>query len=134
MMPMPPEIPQELKERIMRRVYRTWFLKHAAPLLALELALVVGVAAGVLAQISIRHILLNALDSSAGAWAFVKFFVSNFFVKSIQSRLLVAVYLILAAFSLRDIANALRRLRGLAADELLPFLANGNPPKSLRVF
>ena len=134
MIPMPPEIHQELKTRIMRRVYRAWFLTHVAPLLALELALVVGVAAGVLTQISLRHILLNALGSSADVWAFVKFFISNFFVKSIQSRLLVAVYLILAAFFIRDIGNALRRLRGLASDELLPFLANGNPPKALRVF
>lgn len=118
----------------MRRVYRTWFLKYVAPLLVLELALVVGVAAGVLTHISLRHILVNALGSSAGAWAFVKFFISNFFVKSIQSRLLVAVYLILAAFFIRDVGNALRRLRGLASDEFLPFLANGNPSKALRVF
>lgn len=131
---MPREIHPELKKSIMRRVYRAWFVRHVAPLLALELVLVVGVAAGVLTQISLRHILLNALDSSAGVWAFVKFFISNFFVKSIQSRLLVAVYLILAVFFIRDVQNARRRLRGLASGELLVSLANGNPSRAFRVF
>lgn len=121
----------DFKRRIMRRVYRLWFFRHVAPLLAVEFMLLAGVAAGVLAHISIRDILLNALASSADVWAFVKFFIANFFIKSIQSRLLVAVYLILAAFFIRDLRSAFGRLWG--ADELVPFPAGGNRGGALRV-
>lgn len=127
-------ISRELKQRTMRRVYAVWFWRSVAPLLAVEAALIVGVAAGVLAHISLRHILLNALAASSDAWAFVKFFVSNFFVKSIQSRLLLAVYAALLLLFARDIRSAVRRMRGLDAGDFLSFaLAGGNRPRSTRV-
>jgi len=111
----------ELKRKIMRRVYALWFWRSVAPLLGVELVLVVGVAAGVLAHISLRHILLNAISASDGLRAFIQFFVDNFFVKSIQSRLLFGVWLAVMAFFLRDLLSTLGRLRaarpgkGLAA-------------------
>lgn len=114
-----------LKKRIMQRVYAVWFWRSVAPLLAVEFILLIGVAVGVLTHISIRHIMLNALQASANVQAFIMFFVNNFFVKSIQSRLLVAVYLVLVVFFARDIRNALRRLKGLGKDELLVALAEG---------
>ena len=123
----------ELKTRIMRRVYGIWFWKGVAPLLAVEAILLVGVAVGVLTHVSLRAVLLNALSASADAWAFVKFFVSNFFVKSVQSQLLVAVYLAFLAFFARDIRNAVRRLKGYGTDELLPFALLGNQRRSGRV-
>jgi len=110
----------DLKKRIMRRVYAVWFLRSVAPLLGAEIVLLVGVAAGVLTHISVRHILLNALAASEGGRSFVQFFIDNFLVKSIQSRLLLALYLVLAAFFIRDLSSVLGRLRqagrgGLAA-------------------
>ncbi|MDP3727089.1 MAG: hypothetical protein Q8R35_00430 [bacterium] len=113
------------KKRIMRRVYGIWFWRSVAPLLAVEAILLVGVAVGVLTQISLRHILLNALAASSGLAAFVKFFVSNFLVKSLQSQLLVAFYAAFLGFFARDVWNAVRRLKG--ADAMLPTLtAAGN--------
>lgn len=120
----------ELKARIMRRVYGMWFWKGVAPLLAVEAILLLGVAVGVLTHVSLRAILLNALSASADAWAFAKFFVSNFFTKSIQSQLLVAVYAALLALFARDIRNAVRRLKGYGADELLPIALLGNQRRS----
>ena len=119
----------ELKRRIMRRVYGIWFWKSVAPMLAVEAVLLVGVAIGVLTQISVRHILMNALAASSDVIAFIKFFASNFLAKSLQSRLLVAVYFAFAGFFARDIWNAARRFKG--ADELLPaVLMGGNRRRS----
>ena len=109
-----------LKQRVMRRVYTIWFWKSVAPLLAVEGILLVGVTAGVLTQISLRQIFLNALASSDGLQAFVQFFVDNFFVKSMQSRLLAVAYLALGAFFARDIANAIRRRSAAAAEFFAP--------------
>lgn len=106
-----------LKERTMRQVRRIWFFRRVAPLLAVELVLLAGVAGGVLTQVSLRNVLLNALGSSADAWAFAKFFISNFFVKSIQSQLLVAVYAVLMAFFVRDLRSSFKRF-GAGREEL----------------
>ncbi len=115
----------DLKRRIMRRVYAVWFWKSVAPLLAAEAVLLAGVAAAVLTQISVRDIMLNALQASSGIATFAKFFAANFFIKSLQSRLLVAVYFAFAGFFARDVWNAVRRLRG--ADAFSPAaLAFGN--------
>lgn len=100
-----------LKARIMRRVYVVWFWRNVAPLLAVEAILLVGVALGVLTHISLRHIFLNAFSASADTRSFVQFFVDNFFVKSIQTQLLVAVYAALIAFFIRDLRSARRRLQ-----------------------
>lgn len=121
-------IPGELKRRIMRRVYGIWFWKSMAPMLAVEAILLVGVAAGIMTQISMRHILLNALAASSDVVAFIKFFASNFLAKSIQSRLLMAVYFALAGFFARDVWNVIRRLKD--ADELLPVMLLGNRRRS----
>lgn len=112
-------ITTDLKQRIMRRVHVIWFWKSVAPMLAVEALLLVGVAIGVLTQISPKAILVNALSASSGVWAFAKFFISNFLVKSMQSRLLAAVYLAMAGFFLRDIASAFRRLKGYGSGMLL---------------
>ncbi|RJQ37144.1 hypothetical protein C4552_01395 [Candidatus Parcubacteria bacterium] len=117
-----------LKQRVMRRVYTVWFWKSVAPLLAVEGVLLVGVAAGVMTQISLRQILLNALAASDGLTAFVQFFVDNFFVKSMQSRLLVIAYLAIGAFFARDIRNALAR-RSAAFEEFLSPLAISVPSR-----
>ncbi|OHA08638.1 MAG: hypothetical protein A3B37_01850 [Candidatus Sungbacteria bacterium RIFCSPLOWO2_01_FULL_59_16] len=115
----------ELKRRIMRRVYGIWFWKSVAPLLAVEAVLVVGVAVGVLTHISVRQILLNAFQASDGAAAFAQFFIDNFFVKSIQSQLLVAVWAVLLAFFVRDARHALRRRSADIAD-FMSLVAAGN--------
>lgn len=115
----------DLKRRIMRRVYGIWFWKSVAPLLAVEAVLIVGVAVGVLTHISVRQILLNALQASDGVRAFAQFFVDNFFVKSIQSQLLVAVWAVLLAFFVRDARNALRR-RSIDLADFLALAAAGN--------
>ncbi len=117
-----------LKSRIMRRVYAVWFWRSVAPLLAVEFVLLAGVSAGVLAHISVRHILLNALNASSGAQSFVQFFIDNFFVKSIQSRLLFLAYLVIVAFFIRDIRSALRRLGRPRMEELASALAPGGHP------
>ncbi len=91
------------KTRTMRRIYRVWFLRRAAPLLSIELALLAGVLAGVLAYISPRQILLNAHQPSSGLSSFVQFFIDNFFVKSIQSRLLLAMWLGFMVYVIRDL-------------------------------
>lgn len=124
-------INRNLKQRIMRRVYMIWFWKSVAPMLAVEALLLVGVAAGVLTQISVKAILVNALAASSDVWAFVKFFISNFLVKSMQSRLLVAVYLVLAGFFLRDVASALRRLKGYGSEILLSAALSRNRSTNL---
>ena len=103
---------EALKRRTMRRVYTVWFWRSVAPLLAVEFVMLAGVAAGVLAHVSVRHIAANAFSASADLPSFVRFFVDNFFVKSIQSRLLVAAYLLLAVFFVRVIRAALRRVGG----------------------
>ena len=100
-------------------------------MLAVEFILVSGVAVGVLAHISIRHIALNALNASSGLQSFFQFFIDNFFVKSIQSRLLVAVYVVMLAFFGRDIRNAFRRMPGLGKGGLLRALTIGANPKAL---
>ena len=94
-------------------------------MLAAELVLLVGVAVGVLTHISLRHILLNALQASADVAAFFQFFIDNFFVKSIQSQLLVATYAVLAAFFVRDIRHALRRLFTGDKGDFLAVLTTG---------
>lgn len=116
---MPTTLPSDLKNRIMRRVYFVWFSRNVLPLLAVELVLLVGVVAGVFTQISVKHVLLNAITASDGALAFLLFFVDNFFVKSIQSQLLVAVWAVLGVFFLRDIRASLRRLRSIGWEELV---------------
>lgn len=113
-----------LKERTMRQVRRVWFFRRVAPLLAVELALLFGVAGGVLTQISLRNVLLNALGSSADAWAFAKFFISNFFVKSTQSQLLVAVYAVLMTFFVRDLRSSVKRF-GAGREELTALILTG---------
>jgi len=95
-------------------------------MLAVEVVLLSGVAVGVLTHISIRHIMLNAISSSSGTEAFVRFFIDNFFVKSIQSRLLVAMYLVLAVFFVRDVYATLGRARAGSRGELLRALALGD--------
>ena len=120
----------ELKRRIMRRVYALWFGRSVAPLLAVEFVLLAAVAAGVLAHISVRHIAMNAITASADVTAFIKFFISNFFVKSIQSRLLFGLYLVFLVFFARDIGYAFRRLKGASADELLAAGGNRRPGRS----
>ena len=122
---------ERLKKRIMRRVYAVWFLRSVAPLLAVEFVLLSGVAVGVLAHISIRHIALNALAASSGLQSFLQFFIDNFFVKSIQSRLLAAVYVAMLAFFGRDIASAIKRMKGFGQDGLLRFLAIGKNRRAL---
>ncbi|MEK9147962.1 MAG: hypothetical protein AAB650_00835, partial [Patescibacteria group bacterium] len=92
-----------LKNRIMRRVYAAWFLKSVAPLLAVELILLIGVMIGVLTHISVKNILINALNSSSGIRAFIQFFISNFLVKSVQSQMLAAIYVVLITFFIRDL-------------------------------
>ena len=109
----------DLKKRIMRKVYFMWLWKSVAPLLAVEVILLLGVGLGVLTHISLKNILLNAISSSADFRAFIVFFVNNFFVKSIQSRLLVVAYLAVAFFFGRDLRNALRRLGRAGTEELL---------------
>lgn len=115
-----------LKRNVMRRVYAVWFLRRVAPMLALELALVVGVAVGVLTHISPRAILLNALAASSGLFDFVQFFIDNFFVKSIQSRLLAAAYAVILAFFIRDFQSSLRAFRPSGHGLLAP-LQPGRP-------
>lgn len=100
----------EMKKRIMRRVYGVWFWKHVAPVLAVEFILLAGVAVGVFTHISVRNILVNALEASADARAFIQFFINNFFVKSIQSQLLVFAYAAIAVFFARDLRRAWKRL------------------------
>ncbi len=126
-------IDRDLKRRIMRRVHAIWFWKSVAPMLAVEALLLTGVAVGVLTQISPKAILVNALAASSDAWAFVKFFISNFFVKSLQSRLLVALYLVMAGFFLRDAMRALSRLREYGRELLLPSALSGNRRRSSEV-
>lgn len=118
-----------LTKRIMRRVYVIWFWKSVAPLLAVEVILLLGVAVGVLAHISLRNILINALNASSGVGDFLQFFISNFFVKSIQSRLLVAVYGTLVGFFIRDLVSAVKRAKIAAKEDysiLLPVAGNQN--------
>lgn len=122
---------ERLKKRVMRRVYAVWFLRSVAPMLAVEFVLLSGVAVGVLAHISIRHIAINALAASSGLQSFFQFFIDNFFVKSIQSRLLAAVYIAMLAFFGRDIRNAFRRMSGPGKDGLLRSLAAGANPQAL---
>jgi hypothetical protein len=100
-----------LKTKIMRQVYLTWFWRQVAPLLAVEAILVVGVLVGVLANISLRSILMNALAASDSIKAFLQFFVDNFLLKSIQSKLLLASFAALAFFFVRDLRNTLRKLK-----------------------
>ena len=109
---------EQFKARIMRRVYAVWFCKQVLPLLLTEFILIAGVGIGVITQISIRQILLNALQASSNAWAFVMFFVSNFFVKSVQSRLLLVAYGVIVGFFVRDLRSAFRRLRSLGVQDL----------------
>jgi hypothetical protein len=116
----------ELKKRIMRRVYATWFLRSIAPLLAVEVLLLGGVAVGVLTHISLRSILMNALSASGDIRAFVMFFVNNFFIKSIQSRLLVVAYLVVAFFFARDLRNAVRRFGNVSGDFMASLAIMGN--------
>ena len=103
---------QQLKARIMRRIYAIWFWRRAAPMLGVEAVLVVGVLVGVLSHISIPNILANAFHASADIGAFIKFFISNFFVKSAQSQLLVAAWGALIGFFIRDFVAAFRKIRG----------------------
>ena len=111
--------PNPLKKRIMRRIYAIWFFKSVAPLLAVEFILLSGVAIGVLTHISLRNIIINAFNASSGVRDFIQFFIDNFFVKSVQSRLLVAVYGALIGFFIRDFASALKRARKVINEDAL---------------
>ena len=115
-----------LKRTIMRRVYAVWFLRRVAPGLALELVLVIGVAVGVLTHISPRAILMNALAASSGLFDFVQFFIDNFFVKSIQSRLLAAAYAVILAFFIRDFRSSLQVLKSSGYGLRTAALASGS--------
>lgn len=99
-----------LKTKILERVWWIWFWKRAAPLLAIESTLVLGVFVGVLSHISLRSILLNALSASDGLRSFVQFFIDNFFVKSIQSRLLLALWFGFLIYVVRDARSVFKRL------------------------
>lgn len=112
-----------LKKRIMRRVYAVWFLKSIAPLLAVEFILLSGVAIGVLANVSLRNVMINAFNASSGVQDFLQFFINNFFIKSVQSRLLVAVYGALLGFFVRDFVSALRRMKGALKEDVLAALS-----------
>jgi len=114
----------ELKGRIMRRVYAVWFWRSVAPFLAVEAVLLLGVAAGVFSQISPRQILFNALSASSGVFDFAQFFIDNFFVKSIQSRLLAVLYVVVAGLFARDLWRV-RRKFVLGGSEALAFLPFG---------
>lgn len=112
-----PSLPEtNLKKRILHRVYWLWFLRRVAPIVAVELALVSGAAIGVLAHISPRAILLNALQASSGIGSFIQFFIDNFFVKSVQSRLLFTLWLGFLVYLLRDIRGIRRRLQGMGEE------------------
>lgn len=113
---------EALKRRTMRRVYAVWFWRSVAPLLAVEFVLLAGVAVGVLTHISLRHIIVNAMTSSDSIQAFVQFFLNNFFVKSIQSRLLFGLYVLFTLYALRDVRAVVRRGRG-GGEEFASLLA-----------
>ena len=113
----------DFKKRVMRRVYLTWFWRSVAPLLVVELVLLAGVGIGVITHISVKSILMNALNASADARAFVLFFVNNFFVKSIQSRLLVVAFAAVLFFFARDLRNALKRLSSYTSEDLFAAIA-----------
>ncbi len=103
----------ELRKRILRRVYWLWFWRRVAPIVAIEFVLIAGALAGVLTHISPRHILLNALEASSGFGSFIQFFIDNFFVKSIQSRLLALLWVGFLIYLVRDIRTTLRHLSGV---------------------
>ena len=120
------ELNRDLTKRIMKRVYWTWFTRSVAPLLGVEAILLTGVLVGVLTHISIKHILMNSLAASADLRAFVDFYVRNFFVKSIQSRLLVVAFAAIVAFFVRDLRNAIRKLRNAGSVDTLAMSVLGN--------
>lgn len=98
-----------LKRRVLERVWRVWFWKRAAPLLVIEAGVALGVFVAVFSQISPRVILLNAIGASDGLRSFVQFFIDNLFVKSIQSRLLLVLWLGFVVYVWRDVLVVFRR-------------------------
>ena len=128
---MSPLTREQLQTRIMRRIYAVWFWRRVAPILGVEVLLLTGVAVGVFVNISPRQILLNALSASSGVLDFGMFFVRNFFAKSIQSQLLLAVYAVIMAFFVRDLRSALRRISAGGREPLVAVATSGNQARHI---
>lgn len=109
---------RELKKRILTRVYWVWFARRVLPVLAVEFGLLGVVLVEVFTHISARAILENALRASANLRAFVMFFVNNFFVKSVQSRLLLILWLGFLGYAFRDLRVLIQRLRTFYAEAM----------------
>lgn len=91
----------DLKKRIMRRVYAVWFVRKAAPLAAEGAGLLVLFVWG-LRYVSPANIMVNAISAADGLYAFFMFFVRNFQNLPAASQFALAASVILAIVIARD--------------------------------
>lgn len=92
----------ELKTRIMRRVYAIWFLRRVARLAGKMAGLIVLAIWG-LKYVSPTSILTNAFAAADGTYAFLVFFIRAFENLSPASQFAFAASLALAAIIGRDL-------------------------------
>jgi len=91
----------ELKKRIMRRVYAIWFVRKAAPLAA-EVVGIFVLFAWALRYNSPASIMANAISASDGLFAFFMFFARTFSILTPATQFAFVVTSILAAIIARD--------------------------------
>lgn len=103
---------QELKKRIMRRVYTIWFIRKAAPL-AGEIALLGVLAIWGLQYISPANILVNAVSAASGLSSLAIFFVNAFSHLSAPSQMAVMASAVVSLLTVRDIWTNVERLAAL---------------------
>lgn len=101
----------QLKQRIMRRVYLAWFMREMLPKMAGQAAALGLLLLGVHEFISVKFVLANALDAVSGIPTLMQFFAVAFRNTGFVPQILLVSSILLGALLLRDAVRAARRIR-----------------------
>ena len=97
----------------MRRIYFTWFLRRALPVLVAEMAVLVLIVGSIQSRISFWHVVNNALlrITQHPLQTFSYYVYEALYQSQLIEKLLILAVIGVAAFMLRDIARVSRSFR-----------------------
>lgn len=104
-----------LTQRIMRRVYFTWFMRRVAPTLLGQLAVLALLLIGIHEYVSIRFVLQNAMGAVSGLPSLVDFAAAAYANTGFVPQILFGAVVLLGLMTFRDIVKL---WRGMPRGEL----------------
>lgn len=97
-----------LKSKILWKVYLVWFLKRILPLVVLEVLVIVGALYALAQFVFIEQVVSNAfINSASNPWRLVKFVFYAFLSTHWFTKIAVVIFLGLGALLLRDFGRIL---------------------------